>query len=431
MGFFVKIAVIGGGAAGMAAAWGLNSKHDVTVYEKATQIGGHVNSITTKDFDSNFAIDNGFMVFNFETYPILTALLKRFDLKPSRVKMSVLISGGNTFTICEDIKQVILANKFWLLDPRVYILLFNIIRFHSSAKHDLKNDNIPDLTIIEYLKARRYSARFYENFLGPVASAIWVGSPDTVAQVPAKSFIRFFEHHNMLGFRKFKWFHIKGGSIQYIDALASELKNKPLKDCAAKKVIRNSKGVVVEDTKGNTKTYDQIIFACHPDEILSTLADPSEAEASNLAAFNFIDNDCYCHNDQSIMPPRKSAWMSWNCHYSDDNQTGKQKLTISYYHNSLMKMDRSNPVFLTMDPPKKPKAELTIKHYKWSHIQFDKQAIEAQKQISAIQGKNRTWFAGAWLGYGFNEDALGSGITVARELGCELSGLPEWQQPDW
>lgn len=291
----MKIAIVGGGAAGIMAAWGLNAKHDVTIYEKDPVIGGHVTTMTTSCFDNNFSFDNGFVVFNFETYPILTALLKRFNLKPSRAKMSLSISGGNTFTICEDLYQVLLANKAWLLDPRFFLLLLNIIRFHFIAKRDLKNGNIPDITILEYLKKRHISRRLFDNFLGPIASAIWVGTPKSIANVPAGSFVRFFEHHNMLGFRKFKWFTIKGGAIKYINALKAELNNSPQVDCAATRVTRSSKSVKIEDSNGNTNTFDQVVFACNPNIALKILSQPTSEESRFLPTFNFKNSRSYCY----------------------------------------------------------------------------------------------------------------------------------------
>ena len=427
----MKIAVIGGGAAGMATAWGLNSKHDVMVYEKSSKIGGHVDTITTDCFETNHIFDNGFVVFNYETYPILIALLKKFNLQPVRAKMSVSISGGNCFTICEDLFQVMLANKAWLFDPRVLLLLINIFRFHAIAKHDLKNDTIPDITILEYIRKHRLTQRFYDNFLGPIASAIWVGKPEGLANVPARGFLKYFEHHNMLGFRKFKWFTINGGSQQYIDALAAQLKSTPRTNCAATRVTRLKKGVNVEDETGKTITYDQVVFACHPDTVLKILANPSAEETSNLATFNFVESRSYCHRDPSLMPDRKGTWMSWNCLYYDSPSTGKPELSISYYHNALLKMDRTNPVFLTTGHHKKPRADLIIKEYHWSHIQYDRSSIAAQKEILKMQGRDKIWFAGAWLGYGFHEDALGSGLEVARALGCKCGELPDWQKPDW
>jgi len=431
LGIFVKIAVIGSGAAGMMAAWGLSSKHDVTTYEKDAAIGGHVNTITTDCFDKNHTFDNGFVVFNYETYPIFIALLEKLGLKPSRAKMSISISGGNTFTICEDIKQVFLANKFWMLDPRVFWLLANIIRFHSVALRDIKNNNVPDVTICEYLKIRRFSARLFNNYLGPVAAAVWVASPQDVGEFPAYSFLKFFQHHNMLGFRKFKWFTVKDGSQQYIDAIAKKLPNPVKMNCAATQITKTPKGIEVSDSQGESNIYDQLVFACNPNIILKIFTNPSPQEAQCLGTFQFKSNRTICHRDPALMPERPGAWSSWNCHYKTNESTGLQNMAISYFLNSLYKTDRSNPVFLTISPHLEPRPELVITQYDWAHPLFSRESIAAQKQLARIQGKNGIWYAGAWRGAGFHEDAIGSGLSVARDLGGDVPGLPEWKPPDW
>ena len=427
----MKIAVIGSGAAGMLAAWGLSTKHDVTLYEKDSDLGGHVNTLTTDCFENNLTFDNGFAVFNYETYPIFAGLVKMLGLEASRAKMSISISGGNTFTICEDVKQIFLANKLWMLDPRVPWLLANIIRFHAVARRDLAKDQIPDVTIREYLKLRRFSERLYGNYLGPVAGAVWICPPDEIAKVPARSFIKFFHHHNMLGFRKFKWFAIKGGSAQYIDALGAKLTRPALVNCAATSVRRNEEDITVTDARGNHADYDQIVMACHADTALELLQNPSDKETKYLGAFKFVKNRSICHRDPALMPDRPGLWSSWNCHFVTDEKTGAQHMAMSYFLNRLHKTDRTNPVFLSVSPHLEPDPELVIREYDWSHTLYDTNAINAQKNFAKIQGVNRIWYAGAWRGYGFHEDALGSGLTVARDLGCEIPDLPTWSPPDW
>ena len=426
-----NIAVIGGGAAGLVAAWGLSQKYDVTVYEKSSDLGGHVNTIATTPCSKAQYFDNGFVVFNYETYPILTALLDKFGLQAERAKMSFSVSGGNAFAICENVKEIIFANKAWLLDPRVALLVTNIFRFNAIAKRDFDNGNIPDVTIEEYLKLRHLGKRIFDNYLGPVAAAVWVGSPEAMRDVPAKSFIHFFDHHRMLGFKRLGWYTIKGGASGYIKVLASKLPKSPLTDCSATCVTRTDDGVIVEDSMGQSTSYDQVVFACHADSVLELLANPSAAEQKCLETFQFVTNRSICHRDPTLMPERKGSWTSWNCHYKTDHANGGQHMAVNYYLNSLHKADRTDPVFLTISPHYEPAPGTVIKEYDWSHVLFNKKSVTAQKDLLTLQGKDRIWYAGSWRGYGFHEDAVGTGLTVARDLGCEFPDLPQWQPPDW
>ena len=426
----MKIAVIGGGGAGTVAAWGLSQKHKVTLYEKEAKLGGHVNSFTTDCFEKNHTFDVGFTVFTNESYPVFTALLKRFGIKTSRAKSSISIFGGKTFPVCENIKELLLANKLWMLDPRVAWLAMCILRFNKIANRDLDNNNIPDCTIVEYLKKRGFNDRFFYNYLGAAGSAIWVGTPETVATTPAESFLKFFRHHKLLGFRRHVWQTVVGGSMQYINALENEMPGTAKTDCAAAKVERLKKGIKVTDVNGKSATYDQVVFACHPDTTLEVLASPSTLENELLGTFAFAPNHSFCHRDETLLPPNKGLWSSWNCFYQHDGNGG-QKLSVSYFLNCIHKVDRSDPVFLTTNPHTLPKPELVFSEHVWSHLQYTDKSIAAQKRMNEIQGKDRIWYAGGWMGFGFHEDAVGSGLTIARALGCKFPELPKWERPDW
>ena len=303
----MKIAVIGGGGAGMVAAWGLSQKHQVTLYEKAPELGGHVNSFTTSCFEKNQIYDVGFTVFTFEGYPVFTALLKRFGIKASRAKSSISISGGKTFSVCENIKELFLANKAWMFDPRVPWLAFSIIRFNNTANRDLENNNIPDCTIVEYLQKRGFNDRFFYNYLAALGSAIWVGNLETMANFPAESFLKFFRHHKLLGFRRHVWQTVVGGSMQYIKALANEMPKSAKTNCAAIEIERTKTGVKVTDSKKKSAHYDQLVFACDPNIALEILKNPTPLEQKLLAAFHFLPNHSYCHRDPALMPARKGA----------------------------------------------------------------------------------------------------------------------------
>ncbi len=311
----MKIAIIGGGAAGVVAAWALNTRHDVTLFEKDDRIGGHVNTITTDFYGEEILVDVGFVVFNFETYPVLSALLDMLGIETKPGRMTLSLTGGKALAFGTNIKQTFLANKLKALDPRLFLLALNIVRFNYKTNRDIKNGTIPPGSIFDYLKQSGFSEKFFDNYLGPLAAAIWIGTPNSIRQIPARSFLQFFDHHRLLEFSGHKWRTIHGGASTYINKLIEKMPDAVQTGCAAVKVLRTDDGIVVTDSKGGTATYDHVVMACHADEALAAFSSPSRLERELLGTIKSKKNHTVLHADPRLMPARRELWASWNCIY--------------------------------------------------------------------------------------------------------------------
>jgi len=427
----MKIAIVGGGAAGVAAAWALSSRHDITLYEKDRRMGGHINTLKTDFHGEEMTVDLGFVVFNHETYPILSALfdLLKVETKPGRMTLS--LCGGKALAFATNVKQTVKSNKLRAIDPRFLLLGLNIARFNRRANRDLKRAGDLSGSIADYLKRNGFSEKFFDGYLGPLAAAIWISTPAQIRTMPAYSFLRFFDHHRLLEFNGHRWRTVCGGASNYIKKLIAQFPDSVRTGCAAMRVERGENGVTVTDSKGGTDAYDHVVMACHPDEALAAMPDATVSERQILGSFTSMKNHAVCHADPRLMPDRREMWASWNCLYGPNWDDRQDTMSVTYFLNLIHQIDQSKPLFVTVNPHFEPRKTLTLMHLEFGHVQYDDTAIAAQKRFYEIQGINRTWYAGAYRGYGFHEDAVGSGLDVARAIGCDALPLPEWKQPDW
>jgi predicted NAD/FAD-binding protein len=240
---------------------------------------------------------------------------------------------------------------------------------------------------------------------------------------PAENFIAFFDNHRLIHWNRPRWRTVKGGSRSYVERLVAANSDRIRFSTAVTAIYRRSNGVEVVDAHGVHKTYDQVIIATHSDEALALLADPSPAETSVLGAIRYRPNDVYLHRDTRLMPKRRRAWSAWNFIRDGSRGGAGQEVAISYWMNALQGIDADKPLFVTLNPPTPPAPALTFRRFSYAHPQYDLAAFAAQRQLDTIQGARRTWFCGAWAGYGFHEDGLKAAITVARQLGV----APPWE----
>lgn len=409
----MKIAIIGSGVSGLAAALALKDRHAVTLFEKDSRLGGHANTVTVQCSDGPVAVDTGFIVYNEENYPNLVGLLDSLGVETRLTDMSFACAGGGV-EWSSNFPRGVFAQKRNLVNPSFLWMLNDIRRFNDLARNDLLKADLKDLSLGAYLKLRGFAEGFRDRYLLPMGAAIWSTTEGRIGDFPAESFLRFLQNHGLLQFTPPMWKTVAGGSRVYVEKIAALLGDRVRTDAPVTSVRRTPAGVLVEAGQG-PESFDQVILACHSDQSLKLLdADPEER--AFLGAVRYSANKAVLHRDPALMPVRRQAWGSWN--YIGDKQSSSTPY-VTYWMNNLQMLTTADPLFVTLNgPPADP--DLVIAEFDYDHPQFDTPALAAQRRIGRIQGRGGVWYAGAWLGYGFHEDGITSGLKVALELGGQV-----------
>lgn len=428
----MRLAVIGTGIAGNVAAWLLSQRYSVSVYERELRTGGHSHTVRI-DYDGDaIDVDIGFIVFNTLNYPELTALFAHLDVETIETCMSFSVSadagrfewrggGGSTY----EKALGLFAQRRNLLSPSYLRMLAEILRFNQQSVADLRAGHLAGLTLGQYLRVRAFTPRLLTDYLAPMGAAIWSSPPDEIFSFPAENFVTFFDNHRLLHHERPHWLTVKGGSRRYVERLTAAYKSSIRLGCAAISVERNHRGVSVLDSHGRLENYDAAVIACHSDQALALLSDADPRERAILGAIGYSPNTAYLHRDCRLMPRRRDAWASWNFLRWQRRTPADNDVAVTYWMNQLQGIDDGKPLFVSLNPPFEPAAHLTFGKFSFAHPQYDVGAFAAQKRLPEIQGRRRTWFCGAWTGYGFHEDGLRSGIAVAEALGAVVP----WRQP--
>ncbi|MCY0147101.1 FAD-dependent oxidoreductase [Hoeflea sp. G2-23] len=421
----LRVAVIGSGISGASAAWAMRDLHDVTVYESASRAGGHTATVDIDYDGATIPVDTGFIVYNELNYPNLTALFSHLGVDTHDSDMSFALSldhgklewGGDNLS-------TLFAQKRNLLRPSFLLMLREILRFNKICLQDRAAGHLTARSIGDYLNWRGFSPGFMNNYLVPMAAAIWSTPAKRLLEFPATYFVNFFENHRLIYSERPTWRTVTGGSRNYLDKLLAPLGNRVRLNTGAVSVRRGGAGVDILDTTGRLESYDRVIFACHTDQALRILDNPTAAETAALTAIPYSPNRVILHRDERLMPTRKKVWASWNYMRSSVPQSDAN-VAVSYWMNRLQGIDPAKPLFVTLNPDREPRSELVFGEYSYDHPQFGNNAMQVQARLKQIQGDNHTYFAGAWTGYGFHEDGLTSGINAAEALGATLP----WRQP--
>ena len=414
-----NIAVIGAGIAGLSAAWALSRHHKVTLYEQNNYLGGHSNTVDIDVGGKMIPVDTGFIVFNPPNYPYLCSLFEQLKVETTATNMSFGVSmRGGTFEYAGSDLNGLFAQRTNILKPRFWRMVNEIRRFYNAAPDYLRHAD--GRSIGQILANHGYSEVFVEDHLMPMAAAIWSASRQEIEKYPAAAFIRFFANHGLLELgERPMWHTVRGGSREYVKRLVADSNYAAVSNVKVARVRRLPTGIEVHDAEGNSAHCDEVVIACHGDEALSLLESPSANEQQILGAFRYSENEAVLHEDARLMPRRKAAWSSWNYieHHSDVDDSDRP-LCVSYWMNKLQALDTDRDIIVTLNPTLAPDPGKVHGHFSYSHPIFDQHTDVAQQRSIEIQGSHRTWFCGSYLGHGFHEDGIESGLWVAEQLGC-------------
>lgn len=400
----MRIAVVGSGVAGLGAAYVLARAHEVEVFERAPRAGGHANTVV----HDGLALDTGFLVHNERNYPLLIRLFNELGVRTheSEMSFSVACSGCGL----EYSGRRPFAQPHNAASPGFVALLWEIGRWLRTARSSLDRTDYESHSLRDYLDERRYSARFRRHFLVPLTSALWSTAPGRALEFPAATAIRFFDNHGMLGFGRFRWRTVTGGSRQYVDAVGRLLGERLHLGLGIRSLQRSDDHVELRTNDGNVRNFDHVVVATHADQALALLEDPSDVERCILGSFGYTANEAVLHTDSTLLPRARSARASWNYRLADDGRP-----TITYHLNRLQALDTDRDYCVTLN--EQIPEEHVLDRFTYEHPLFTLDALRAQGELAALSGTRRTWYAGAHFGNGFHEDGLASGVQAAAGIG--------------
>tara|TARA_B100000676_G_scaffold51107_1_gene50400 strand:+ start:313 stop:1551 length:1239 start_codon:yes stop_codon:yes gene_type:complete len=410
----MKIAVVGSGISGLSAAYYLSKKYHVDLFEKKDHFGGHSHTIDLTLGIKKVAVDIGFIVFNFKTYPNLIKFFEENKIKIEKSDMSFSVSVNSTsFEYCGRGLNGIFSNRSNLFNFKFLRMFFDIIRFYKKCDN-VKEFN-EEITLGDYLKQNKHSREFIDYHLIPMVSAIWSMPPYEANQMPYKFFLKFFQNHGLFKLKnRPQWYTVTNRSKTYVEKILSKISGEHFKNYPVKKIKRKSNGIdLYYGGESEFFNYDKVVLATHADEALSIIDNPTDDEKKILSNFSYKENIAYIHTDESIMPKNKNAWSSWN---SSIKKNEIEKNSITYWLNLLQNLKCEENIFLTLNPYFEIDKSKILKKVKFTHPYFDQTALDFQDQLKNLQNKRNILFCGSYFGYGFHEDGIKSSIEMLKNL---------------
>jgi predicted NAD/FAD-binding protein len=429
----MKIAIVGAGISGLGCGYALSKLDncEVTIYESDNHIGGHSNTVDlTLDTPSgkvSHGVDTGFLVFNQRTYPRLIRLFHEIEVEIAKSDMSFSVSipkqNGDVLEWAGTSIDSLFAQRKNILSPSFLRMVKDIVRFNRICTKLAAGKNLDeiDLTVGEFIKKHGFSQQFQDWYFLPMVGAIWSCPVSQMLAFPIATMIRFCFNHGLIQVAdRPQWLTVKGGSREYVKKLCVHIEQNRgsfIRERVSS-VSRNTNQVNISTSHG-TISYDHVVMACHSDQALQVLADPSSEENNILESVKYQDNRAVLHTDSSLLPKEKKCWAAWNYASTRSENHQDQEVCVNYLINQLQPLPESwgnQPVIVSLNPVVEPKAETIHADIQYAHPVFDQAAILAQQNLSLIQGLNNTWYCGAWTGYGFHEDGLRSGELVAEAI---------------
>jgi len=409
----VKVAIIGTGIAGNTAAWLLKDRHDITVFEAADYIGGHTNTIDVDSSAGPLPVDTGFIVFNDRTYPEFNRLIDRLGQPFADSVMSFSVSHeAEDFEYNGAGLDSLFAQRSNLVRPSFWRMVRDILRFNREAPGLIGGDETGE-TLGEYLEREGYCARFRERYLVPMAAAIWSAEPATILDMPAAFLVRFFRNHGLLQLEdRPTWRVIRGGSREYVKLLVAGHRDRIRLSCPVRSLRRTAGGVTVISPAGEER-FDAVFLACHSDQALALLADPSGPEREILGAIPYQPNEAVLHTDTRLLPKRRRAWAAWNYHVPRD---ARRTVAVTYNMNILQHLPVPEQYLVTLNMTDRIREDAIIRRVRYDHPVFTSESVAAQGRHAELNGSGRTFFCGAYWHNGFHEDGVVSAIDAVRHF---------------
>jgi predicted NAD/FAD-binding protein len=405
----MRIAIVGTGIAGNVAAYKLREEHDITVYEASSYIGGHTNTVDVADDGKTVAIDTGFIVFNDRTYPHFIELLDEIGQESQPSVMSFSVSSGDAgLEYNGSGLNALFAQRRNILRPPFFRMIRDILRFNREVMATLPFEEHGQ-TVGEYLLKHGYSREFMNDYLVPMAAAIWSAEPVAIRDMPLQFLVRFFDNHGLLQLKdRPVWRVIKGGSREYVNKLVAGHRDRIRLNSPVRRVIRHATGVEIITDRQGSEWFDAVFLACHSDQALAMLDKPTPAERDVLGAIRYQDNEAVLHTDAAILPKRRRAWAAWNYHIPKDPH---RHVAVTYNMNMLQGLDCDEQYCVTLNNDREIDPAKLIRRIQYQHPVFSREGVAAQlRQVELNTG--RTYFCGAYWRNGFHEDGVVSALNA-------------------
>ena len=408
-----KIAVIGTGIAGDVVSYYLNQDHDITVFEKNNYVGGHSHTHSVSSPEGDYQVDSGFIVFNYETYPQFTRLLQKLGVEVQTSEMSFGVRCERTgLEYMGSTLNSLFTQRRNFFRPSFWGMLIDIIRFNRNGA-SLLDEGDTAISLEDYLKKEAYGKAFKEDYLLPMASAVWSADKNMMSRFPAKYLIRFFYNHGLLKiFNRPQWYVIKGGSKEYVDAITRGHRHAIRLDTAVNSISRSDTGVIIK-TSVDQESFDYVFLACHSDQALSLLANPRELEREILGAITYQKNDAVLHTDTSLLPKNRRAWAAWNYHRLEREQ---DQVAMTYNMNILQNFSCETQFCVTLNNTSAVDPSKIIAKMRYEHPVYTPESVAAQGRQREINGQDRIYFCGAYWRYGFHEDGVASAMSALDDF---------------
>lgn len=409
----MKVAIIGSGISGLAVAHMLQRRHDISLFEANHYVGGHTNTVNVSLEHGQWSVDTGFIVYNEHNYPNFTRLLAKLgvETQPSTMSFSVRCDRTGLEYNGSTIRQLFVQKRN-LLRPSFYRMIRDILRFNRQALRSI-NESDSETTLGDFLRSGHYSKSFIEHYLVPMGSAIWSVPARRVLQMPTDFFVRFFDNHGMLTVNnRPEWRVIKGGSKRYVDKLIGSFRDHIRLNSPVRRVLRRHEHVEVDG-----EVFDHVVLACHSDQALALLGDPSPAEREILEALPYQENDVVLHTDTSLLPRARDAWAAWNYHIGGEAGAPAQ---LTYDMNLLQSLDAPCTFCVSLNATDKFDTSTALFRARYHHPVYTVPGMKAKQRHAEISGIERTHFCGAYWGNGFHEDGVNSALAVGESFGVSL-----------
>ena len=422
----MKVAIVGSGIAGLAAAHRLQSHAHVTLFEAGDYFGGHTHTVDitlpTPRGEHTWGVDTGFLVFNERTYPHLIALLSELDVDTSTSDMSFSVQvpgarGRRPLEWSGSDLSTVFVQKRNLISPRFLGMLMDLLRFNRVCTQLAQRGRDADLTepLAAFLDRHGFGQAFRDWYFLPMLGCIWSCPTDQMLRFPVGTMIRFCHNHGLLQVsNRPQWHTVVGGARHYVDKIIAGLSDTRL-NTPVLRIDRDTAGVTLHTAQGSER-FDQVVLATHSDQSLALLAHPTQAEAEALGAIRYQPNLAVLHTDIRVLPQHRAAWAAWNYERASHDEQESSRVCLHYLLNKLQPLPFDQPVIETLNPVRPIDPAHVLAEFEYSHPVFDLAAISAQDKVPTLQGTHHTWYCGAWTGYGFHEDGLRSGLSVAEEL---------------